>query len=62
MKALRSGLLDSSGIFTINNVLIVILSTVLGILLFKEKLGRKNWLGIDLALFSLFFFALAHVQ
>jgi len=62
VKALRSGLLDSSGIFTINNVLIVILSTVLGILLFKEKLGRKNWLGIDLALFSLFFFALAHIQ
>ncbi|MEM7087020.1 MAG: DMT family transporter [Bacteroidota bacterium] len=62
VKALRSGLLDSSGIFTINNVLIVVLSTVLGILLFKEKLGRKNWLGIDLALFSLFFFALAHMQ
>jgi drug/metabolite transporter (DMT)-like permease len=62
VKALRSGLLDSSGIFTINNVLIVILSTVLGILLFREKLGRKNWLGIDLALFSLFFFALAHIQ
>jgi drug/metabolite transporter (DMT)-like permease len=62
VKALRSGLLDSSGIFTINNVLIVILSTVIGILLFREKLGRKNWLGIDLALFSLFFFALAHIQ
>ena len=62
VKALRSGLLDSSGIFTINNVLIVIVSTVLGILLFREKLSRKNWLGIDLALFSLFFFALAHIQ
>lgn len=62
VKALRSGLLDSSGIFTINNVLIVIVSTVLGIVLFSEKLGRKNWLGIDLALFSLFFFALAHIQ
>jgi len=62
VKTLRSGLLDSSGIFTINNVLIVIVSTVLGILLFKEKLSRKNWLGIDLALFSLLFFALAHIQ
>ena len=62
VKALRSGLLDSSGIFTINNVLIVIVSTILGILLFKEKMSRKNWLGIDLALFGLFFFALAHIQ
>jgi len=61
VKALRSGILDSSGIFTINNVLIVIVSTIMGILLFKERLGRKNWLGIDLAVFSLFFFALAQI-
>lgn len=61
VKALRSGLLDSSGIFTVNNVLIVMLSTLLGIILFKERLLPKNWLGIDLAIFSLFLFALAHV-
>lgn len=62
VKALRSGLLDSSGIFTVNNVLIVMLSTLLGIIIFKERLLPKNWLGIDLAIFSLFLFALAHVQ
>ncbi len=61
VKALRSGLLDSSGIFTVNNVLIVMLSTLLGIILFKERLLPKNWLGIDLAIFSLFLFALAHL-
>ncbi len=63
VKALRSNLLggDSSGIFTVNNVLIVLFSTLLGILLFKEKLLPKNWLGVDLALFSLFFFALAQM-
>lgn len=59
VKALRSGILESSGIFTVNNVLIVLLSTLVGILLFKERLLPKNWLGIDLAIFSLFFFALA---
>jgi drug/metabolite transporter (DMT)-like permease len=61
VKALRSGLLDSSGIFTVNNVLIVMLSTLFGIILFKERLLPKNWLGIDLAIFSLFLFALAHI-
>jgi len=59
VKALRSGILESSGIFTVNNVLIVLLSTLVGILLFKERLLPKNWLGIDLAVFSLFLFALA---
>jgi len=62
VKALRSGLLDSSGIFTVNNVLIVLLSTLVGIVVFKERLLPKNWLGIDLAIFSLFVFAIAHVQ
>lgn len=62
VKALRSGLLDSSGIFTVNNVLIVMLSTLMGIILFKERLLLKNWLGIDLAIFSLFFFALAQIS
>lgn len=61
VKALRSGILESSGIFTVNNVLIVLLSTLVGILLFKERLLPKNWLGIDLAVFSLFLFALAQL-
>ncbi|MCW8981670.1 MAG: DMT family transporter [Altibacter sp.] len=54
VKALRSGLLDSSGIFTVNNVAIVMVSTLVGILLFKERLLPKNWLGIALAVLSIF--------
>jgi len=59
VQALRSGILDSSGIFTVNNVAIVMLSTIVGILLFKERLLRKNWLGIMLAVISIFLVAVA---
>ena len=40
VKTLRSDILESSGIFAINNVSIVTLSTFAGIFLFKEKLIR----------------------
>jgi drug/metabolite transporter (DMT)-like permease len=53
VMALRSDLLDSSGIFTVNNVAIVTLSTIVGILFFMEKLNIKNWFGIFLALLSI---------
>ncbi len=58
VKALRSDIYDSSGIFTLNNVLIVMLSTIIGILLFKEKLLLKNWIGILLAVLSILLIAL----
>lgn len=51
--ALRNNGFDSSTIFTINNVAIVLFSTLLGILLFKEKLTIKNWIGIGLAIISI---------
>lgn len=53
VKALRSDLLESSGVFTINNVAIVLLSTLIGIVAFKEKLILKNWIGIALAVVSI---------
>lgn len=59
VHALRSDLFDSSGIFTINNVAIVMLSTLVGIVLFKEKLLLKNWIGIFLAVLSIFLVALS---
>ncbi len=51
--ALRSEGFESSSIFTINNVAIVLVSTVLGIALFKERLISKNWIGIILAILSI---------
>ncbi|MAY23045.1 MAG: hypothetical protein CMC74_09715 [Flavobacteriaceae bacterium] len=59
VQALKSGVLESSGIFTVNNVGIVMFSTLLGIVLFKEKLLWKNWLGIVLAVISIYLVALA---
>ena len=53
MRALNNKNLASASLFTINNVAIVLFSTLLGILLFKEKLISKNWLGIGLAVLSI---------
>ena len=41
--------MESAAVFTINNVGIVGLTTVLGLALFQEKLSRSNWTGIVLA-------------
>ncbi|HAI37750.1 MAG TPA: hypothetical protein DCM40_06310 [Maribacter sp.] len=53
LKALQHPTWNSASVFTINNVAIVMFSTLLGILLFKEKLSIKNWFGIGLAIFSI---------
>lgn len=58
VKALRSELFESSGIFTVNNVAIVMLSTIIGIIIFKERLLFKNWIGIGLAVLSIVLVAL----
>ncbi|WP_127846390.1 EamA family transporter [Psychroflexus aestuariivivens] len=53
IKALRIESLNDSSIFIINNVSIVLLSTILGIIFFKEKLIPKNWFGILIAVLSI---------
>jgi len=58
LRALQNESLNSASIFTINNVAIVMFSTLLGILLFKEKISPKNWGGIVLAVFSIILVAL----
>lgn len=59
VKALRSNGLDSSTVFTINNVAIVMVSTLVGIALFGESLSKKNWAGIILAVLSIVLVTLA---
>jgi len=54
LKALSTEGLESSTAFTLNNVGVVVLSTVLGLLLFKEKLSVKNWIGVAVAIISIF--------
>lgn len=55
--ALRTEGMESSTIFPLNNVAIVMISTFLGILLFKEKMLMKNWIGILLAVASIILIA-----
>ncbi len=57
VMALRTEGLESSTIFPINNVAIVMISTFLGILLFREKMLSKNWIGILLAITSIILIA-----
>lgn len=53
LKALRVDGFESSSVFTINNVAIVAVSTLVGLFLFKERISEKNWFGILLALISI---------
>ncbi|AXT50131.1 EamA/RhaT family transporter [Aquimarina sp. BL5] len=53
IQALRNENLDSSTVFIINNVAILLVSTFVGILFFKERLILKNWIGIILAIISI---------
>jgi len=58
LRALQHPDLNSASVFTINNVAVVMLSTLLGILLFKERVSLKNWGGIFLAVVSIILVAL----
>jgi len=53
LKALQYKGLNSASVFTINNVSIVMLTTLLGILLFRERLTWKNWMGVVLSIASI---------
>lgn len=54
LKALSADGMESSTAFTVNNVGIVVLSTLLGLVLFREKLSLKNWLGVLIAILSVY--------
>nr|WP_299388818.1 EamA family transporter [Allomuricauda sp.] len=58
LRALQNENLSSAAIFTINNVAVVMLCTLLGILMFQERLSTKNWGGIALAVLSIVLVAL----
>ncbi len=53
LKALQTKGMESSTLFTINNVAIVIFTTLFALVFFKEKLIKKNWMGIILAIISI---------
>lgn len=53
IKALNSKILEPSALFPINNLSILTLSTIISVIVFKEKLSKKNWLGIALSLMAI---------
>jgi drug/metabolite transporter (DMT)-like permease len=54
INALNSNKLDSSVVFGLNNICIVIFSVLIGILAFNEKLSKINFAGIFLAIAAIF--------
>ena len=50
--------MDSSVIFGANNISIVALSVLIGLLVFKEKLLMINWIGVALSALALLLFTL----
>ncbi|MBT8393830.1 MAG: EamA/RhaT family transporter [Flavobacteriaceae bacterium] len=59
LKALQYEGTESSTIFTVNNVAIVMLSTLIGLVLFRETIYAKNWIGIAIAVVSITLVTLA---
>lgn len=53
LRALQSEHLESSSLFSVNNVAIVMLSTLVGLWFFKEQLSKRNWIGFGLAILSI---------
>ena len=58
LRALQFKGLNSASIFTLNNVSIVLFTTLLGVFLFKEHLSAKNWVGVALAVISILLISL----
>jgi drug/metabolite transporter (DMT)-like permease len=53
LKALSSNVLESSQLYPMANVFIVILSSLAGVILFKEKLSKINAIGILLSVVAI---------
>ncbi len=58
LRALKFEGLNSAAVFTLNNVSIVLLTTLAGIVLLKEKVRGKNWFGILLSIISILLISL----
>ncbi len=49
-RALSSGAMESSKIYPIINLSVIIMTAIGGIILFREKLSQRNWIGILLGI------------
>ncbi|MDF2451530.1 MAG: hypothetical protein K0S26_1034 [Bacteroidota bacterium] len=53
IRALNANILEPSVLFPVNNLSILTLSTIISVIVFKEKLSSKNWIGIGLSLLAI---------
>lgn len=53
VSALKSNVLEPSVLFPVNNLSILTISTLVSVIVFKEKLSSKNWLGMGLSLLAI---------
>ncbi len=61
MKALANDAMESSFVFAINNIGIILFNSMIAILVFKEKITKINLLGVVLALISIIIIYLSNV-
>lgn len=59
IKALQNKNFESSTLFTINNVAIVVVSTLVGLFFFKEKFSIKNRIGVAMAVLGIIIVTIA---
>ncbi len=57
IKALEVSGLDSSLVFMINSLAVVCLSIIISLIIYREKLGMLNWIGICLSIIVIFILA-----
>lgn len=61
MKALSDDSMESSYVFAVNNIGIILFNTMVAASVFKEKISRTNTIGIILALLSILIIYLSNV-
>ena len=57
LQALATSTLESSVVFPLVSMGIMVSSSILGVLLFKENLNKNNWLGIFLCICAIYIFS-----
>lgn len=62
LKTLENKDFGSSVIFPLNNIGILLASVLASYLFFREKLSRKNWLGISLCVIAIVFIGLSDIS
>ncbi|VXC23545.1 conserved membrane hypothetical protein [Flavobacterium sp. 9AF] len=58
IKALQNDKISSATLFTLINISVILLTTLIGILLFKEKIQKYNYIGIAFAIIALLLLSL----